>query len=74
MIVIEVIVALGVVGVMLALFQDCKRDIRDNEKNIEQNDLRFHDIDKKLDILISTLAIKYPAAVKRAKKDNGDKP
>ena len=70
--IIELIVALGLVAVMICLFQDCKKDIRDNEKNIDQNTQFFHKVDKKLDILISTLEFKYPTAVKEAKKQNGE--
>ena len=70
--IVELIVALGLVGVMICLFQDCKKHIRDNEENIEENRKYFHNVDKKLDILIATLEIKYPVAVRKAKKKNGE--
>ena len=61
---------LAVVGILFKVNHDfCKR----NEEDIEQNREDFHAIDKKLDVLISTLEIKYPNAVKEAKKKNGEK-
>ena len=69
--VVDVIVALGLVALVICLFQDCKKDIRSNEKSIDDNQRFMHGVDKKLDILIATLEIKYPTAVKKAKKQNG---
>ena len=60
---------LSVVGMLFKVNHDfCTR----NEKKIDDNQEKWHAIDKKLDILIDTLAIKYPNAMKQAKKDNGD--
>ena len=70
--IIQIIVALGLVAVMICLFQDCKKDIRSNEKGIDDNQKFMHNVDKKIDILIATLEIKYPTAVKKAKKKNGN--
>ena len=60
---------LTVIGVLFKVNHDfCKR----NEEGVEENRERYHAIDKKLDILISTLEYKYPTAVKKAKKENGE--
>ena len=59
-----------VMGVLFKVNHDyCKR----NDVGIEKNRESYHEIDKKLDILILTLEYKYPSAVKKARKDNGNK-
>ena len=61
---------LTVIGVLFKVNNDyCKR----NDRGIEKNRESYHEIDKKLDILITTLEYKYPSAMKKAREDNGNK-
>ena len=60
---------LTVVGI---LFKVNHGLIHKNCNHIEKHDEMYHRLDKKIDILISTLEIKYPTAMKKAKKDNGN--
>jgi len=69
---IELFAGIGIIGVMLTLFKVNYDRINDQEKRIGDNCENWHAVDKKLDLLITMLDIKFPDVMKKARKKNGD--
>lgn len=70
--IIEAVVALGLVAFVGLLYKSNLDRINNNEKEINKNGDFLHCLDKKLSIISTTLEIKYPNAFEKAKKKNGD--